>query len=81
MEINDKDYLNENLLDGIEDDLSSPILPAEEPPKPPLPLSLPMHLKRSSTLDLGRNRLVIAIDYGTTFTGKSHFPTKQKEST
>jgi hypothetical protein len=66
----DSDYLNDNLLDENEDDLLPPMPITDEPPKQPLPLTLPLPLKRPSTLDLGRNRLVIAIDYGTTFTGK-----------
>ncbi len=63
---NNNNYLNDNLL-GEDGDEASPLLPAiDEPPR----VALPLPLKAPSALDIGRNRLVIAIDYGTTFTGK-----------
>ena len=58
----DVDYLNDNLL--LDDHDVSPIpSPNYRPPDPP---SRQVSARRSST---GDERQVIAIDYGTTFTG------------
>ena len=58
----DQDYLQDNLLDEDEDDLAPPTSKIVDPPKP---------LRQRGTPD-GSSRLVIAIDYGTTFTGKRY---------
>lgn len=59
----DQDYLLDNLLDE-DDDLAppSPTFKTVDPPKP---------LRQRGTPD-GSPRLVIAIDYGTTFTSKRY---------
>lgn len=58
----DQDYLQNNLLDEDEDDLAPPTFKIVDPPK---------LLRQRGTPD-GSSRLVIAIDYGTTFTGKRY---------
>ena len=62
----DQDYLKDNLLGGDEDELSSPTFRAPESPKLP---------PQRGTHDVGSSRLVIGIDYGTTFTGKRYLVT------
>lgn len=49
------DYLNDDLLEGNEDDSLA---------------GSPRATQRDATFDAEMNRLVIAIDYGTTFTGE-----------
>lgn len=63
IDYSDQDYLKDNLLDGDEDDVSSTTFRTAESSKLP---------PQRDTHDLGSNRLVIAIDYGTTFTGKRY---------
>jgi hypothetical protein len=70
----DQDFLNDNLLDDFENgtEISSPSSRRVSSPRLSVRRvsSKDIRSKDIGSKDIGATRLVIAIDYGTTFTGK-----------
>jgi hypothetical protein len=70
----DQDFLNDNLLDDFENgtEISSPSSRRVSSPRLSVQRgsSKDIRSKDIGSKDIGATRLVIAIDYGTTFTGK-----------
>jgi hypothetical protein len=67
VDYSDQDYLRDDLLDGDEGEFPSPVSTFRRADSVHLPPQ-----RGNSDQDVSSNRLVIAIDYGTTFTGKRY---------